>query len=149
MRRSALQGRGEALLMERRLSAPQCRGYNVPTSRDHIVKTVNVRQLKNNPSDALRMARKAPVVVMNRDQPEAVLFHLDDEGLLGEPGVRLALATALYKSGSVSLGTAAKVAGMPLESFMVEMGRAGIPVIRGNARTVREDLANLKAWRAR
>jgi len=113
------------------------------------MKTVNVRQLKNNPSDALRMARKAPVVVMNRDQPEAMLFHLDDEGLLGEPGVRLALATALYKSESVSLGTAAKVAAIPLESFMVEMGRAGIPVIRGNARTVREDLANLKAWRAR
>lgn len=53
------------------------------------MKAVNVRQLKNNPSEALRMARKQPVVVMNRDQPEAVLFHLDDEGLLGEPGVRL------------------------------------------------------------
>ena len=25
------------------------------------------------------MARKQPVVVMNRDQPEAVLFHLDDD----------------------------------------------------------------------
>ena len=113
------------------------------------MKTVNVRQLKNNPSDALRMARKQPVVVMNRDQPEALLFHLDDEGLLGEPGVRLALATALYKSESVSLGRAAKIAGMPLEAFMVEMGRAGIPVIRGSAKTVREDLKNVKAWRAR
>jgi len=113
------------------------------------MKTVNVRQLKNNPSDALRMARKAPVVVMNRQQPEAVLFHLDDEGLLGEPGVRLALATALYKSESVSLGTAAKVAATTLESFRVGMGRAPITVSRGNAKTVREDLANLKAWRAR
>jgi len=111
------------------------------------MKAVNVRQLKNNPSDALRMARKQPV--MNRDQPEAVLFHLDDEGLLGEPGVRLALATALYKSESLSIGRAARVAGMPLEAFMGEMGRAGIPVIRGNARTLREDLKNLKAWRAR
>jgi predicted HTH domain antitoxin len=113
------------------------------------MKTVNVRQLKNNPSDALRMARKHPVVVMNRDQPEALLFHLDDEGLLGEPGVRLALATALYKSESLSIGRAARVADMPLEAFMVEMGRAGIPVIRGNARTLREDLKNIKAWRAR
>lgn len=57
------------------------------------MKSVNIRELKNNPSDALRMAREAPVVVMNRDQPEALLFHLDDDGLLGEPGVRLALAT--------------------------------------------------------
>ena len=113
------------------------------------MKTVNVRQLKNNPSDALRMARKHPVVVMNRDQPEAVLFHLDDDGLLGEPGVRLALATALYKSESISLGRAAKVAGMPLEAFMAEMGRAGVPVIRGSAKTLQEDLKNIKAWRAR
>lgn len=95
------------------------------------------------------MARKQPVVVMNRDQPEAVLFHLDDEGLLGEPGVRLALATALYKSESVSIGRAARIAGMPLDAFMVEMGRAGIPVIRGSAKTLRENLKNVEAWRTR
>ena len=113
------------------------------------MKSVNVRELKNNPSDALRMARKAPVVVMNRDQPEALLFHLDDEGLLGEPGVRLALATTLYKSESVSLGRAAKIAGMTLADFIQEMGGQGIPVVRGNAKTLREELKNIKAWRAR
>jgi predicted HTH domain antitoxin len=62
---------------------------------------------------------------------------------------KLALATALYKSESLSIGRAAKVAGMPLEAFMVEMGRAGIAVIRGNARTLQEDLKNIKARRAR
>ena len=113
------------------------------------MKSVNIRQLKNNPSVALRMARKAPVVVMNRDRPDALLFHLDDEGLLGEPGVRLALATVLYKNDGISVGRGAKIAGIPIEAFMVEMGRAGIPVIRGNAKTLREDLKNLKAWRAR
>lgn len=111
------------------------------------MKSVNVRQLKHNPSNALRMARKAPVVVMNRDQPEALLFHLDDDGLLGEPGVRLALATDLYKNESISLGRGAKIAGMPLEAFMVEMGRASIPVIRGNAKTLREDIKSLESWR--
>jgi predicted HTH domain antitoxin len=95
------------------------------------------------------MARKQPVVVMVRDQPEAVLFHLDDEGLLGEPGVRLALATALYKSESISIGRAARVAGMPLEAFMAELGRAGLPVLRGDAGTLRDDLKNIKSWRAR
>ena len=104
------------------------------------MKTVNVRQLKNNPSDALRMARKAPVVVMNRDHPEALLFHLDDQGLLGEPGVRLALATALYRSESVSLGRGARIAGTPLADFMLHVSQEGIPVIRGNRRTLREDL---------
>jgi len=113
------------------------------------VKTVNVRQLKNNPSDALRMARKAPVVVMNRDQPEALLFHLDDQGLLGEPGVRLALATALYRSESVSLGRGARIADMPLADFMLHVSQEGIPVIRGNTKSLREDLKDLDVWRAK
>jgi predicted HTH domain antitoxin len=113
------------------------------------MKSVNIRQLKNNPSDALRMARRAPVVVMNRDQPEALLVHLDDESLLGEAGVRLALATALYRSESVSLGRGAKVAAMPLADFMLHLSREGIPVIRGNAKSLSEDLANLAAWRAK
>lgn len=110
------------------------------------MKAVNVRQLKNNPSDALRMARKAPVVIMNRDQPEALLVHLDDEGLLGEPGVRLALATALYKSESVSLGRGARIAGIPLADFMQHVSQEGIPVIRGSMRTVREDVKSLESW---
>jgi hypothetical protein len=110
------------------------------------VKSVNVRQLKNNPSDALRMARKAPVVVMNRDQPEALLFHLSDEGLLGEPGVRLALATSLYREESVSLGRGAKIAGIPLADFMLHVSREGIPVIRGAIKSVRNDVKSLESW---
>ena len=113
------------------------------------MKSVNVRQLKSNPSDVLRMARKAPVVVMNRDRPEALLFHLDDEGLLGEPGVRLALATSLYKNDSVSLGRGAKIAEVALEEFMQHVSRQGVPVVKGNASTVREDVKNLEAWRKR
>ena len=110
------------------------------------MKSVNVRQLKNNPSDALRMARKAPVVVMNRDQPEALLVHLDDESLLGEPGVRLALATSLYREENVSLGRGAKIAAMPLAEFMLHVSREGIPVIRGSIKTVREDVKSLESW---
>jgi hypothetical protein len=78
------------------------------------MKSVNVRELKNNPSEALRLAREDMVVVINRDTPDAVLVHLDDEKLLGMPGVRLALATALFRDGDLSLGRAAKVAQVAL-----------------------------------
>lgn len=47
---------------------------------------VKVHELKNNPSEALREARKSPVIVMKGDQPEAVIFHLDDDALLRLPG---------------------------------------------------------------
>ena len=50
------------------------------------MKAFSVRELKNNPSVALRAAREHPVIVLNRNQPEAVLIHLDDESLLSEPG---------------------------------------------------------------
>jgi hypothetical protein len=75
------------------------------------VKAVNVSQLKNNPSEVLRLAREGVVVVMSRDRPE-------DEELLDEPGVRTALAVALFKDGSLALGRAAKLADIPLVDFM-------------------------------
>jgi predicted HTH domain antitoxin len=110
------------------------------------MKAVNVRQLKNNPSEALRLARKQPLVVMNRDQPEAILFHLDDEKLLGEPGIRLALALALYKEESLSLGRAAKLANMAPAEFMQSASRHGIATLRGTVRSAREDAKTLDAW---
>jgi predicted HTH domain antitoxin len=110
------------------------------------VKAVNVRQLKSNPSKALRMARDEPVVVMNRDQPEALLVHLDDESLLSEPGVRVALATALYRSESLSLGRAARVAGVALADFMQHLSRLGIPVVPGTRASLRDDVRTLEEW---
>jgi hypothetical protein len=57
-------------------------------------------------SPALRLAREGVVVVLNRDKPDAVLVHLDDEKLLGMPGVRSALATAPFRDGNLPLGRA-------------------------------------------
>ena len=111
------------------------------------MKAVNVRQLKNNPSAALRDARKHLVVVLNRDRPEALLVHLDDDALLSEPGVRRALATALYRDESLSLGQAARVARLPLAAFIEHVSRLGIPVVRGTAAGVREDAQAIATWR--
>lgn len=112
------------------------------------MKAYNIRQLKNNPSEALREARRHPVVVMNRDQPEALIFHLDDESLLGEPGVRRALATALYKDESLSLGKAARLADMAVAEFMQHVSRLGIPVIRGPGVDAGVDAAAIESWRS-
>jgi predicted HTH domain antitoxin len=108
---------------------------------------VKVHQLKNNPSEALRQAKTSPVIVMKGDQPEAVIFHLDNDTLLGQPGMRLALATALFKDGHLPLGRAARVAELPLAQFIQHLSRAGIPAIAGTAREVKEDLETLRKWR--
>ncbi len=113
------------------------------------MKSVSVRDLKNNPSDALRMARKDVVVVTNRHHPEAVLVRLDDEKLLGQPGVRTALAVSLYKDDCLSLGHAARLAGMALVDFMQHVSRLGLPAIKGDAASLRADMKDLDAWLAR
>jgi hypothetical protein len=128
------------------LTAPASWEHDVPTLREHIVKAYSVRQLKSNPSEALREARKHPVVVLNRDEPEALIVHLDDEALLSDAGVREALATALYRDGSISLGKGARVARMPVADFMRHASRLGIAVIRGSAADALSDADAIRTW---
>jgi len=111
------------------------------------MKTVNVRQLKNNPSEALRAARQSPVLVMKRDHPEALLVHLDDDDLLAEPGVRRALATALFREQSLSLGQAAQLSGLAIAEFIQHAARLGIAVVRGTSSQTRDDADTIEAWR--
>ena len=43
---------------------------------------VNVSGLKNNPSEALCMAHRDLVVVMNRDRPDALMVGIEAAGVL-------------------------------------------------------------------
>lgn len=111
------------------------------------MKAFSVRELKNNPSAALREARDNPVMVLNRHRPEALLVHLDDESLLAEPGIRRALATALFRDRSLSLGQAARFSGLSITEFIQHVSRLGVPVVTGTSSTVREDAEAIGAWR--
>ena len=111
------------------------------------MKAVSVRALKSNPSEALRAAREHPVMVLNRHRPEAILFHLDDDTLLAEPGIRRALATALYREQSLSLGQAARFSGLGTAAFIQHVSRLGIPVVQGDAAQVHEDAEAVETWR--
>jgi len=59
------------------------------------MEAVNVSGLKNNPSEALRMAQRDVVVVMNRDRPDALMVGIDANGLLDAAGVRPAKLAAM------------------------------------------------------
>jgi len=110
------------------------------------MKTVNVSGLKNNPSEALRMAHDDIVLVMNRNEPDAIMIGLKSAKIIGMPGVRKALATALFKDGDLSLARSAKLADMPLADFIAHVSRLGIPVIDQTADEVREDMDTLEQW---
>ena len=107
---------------------------------------VSVRGLKHNPADALRQAKTAPVVVLNRDNPDALLIGLAQGGMLQAPGVRAALATALFRDGELSLVRAAHVAEMDVARFIAHLSRLGIPAIRLTAAETCADLDTLEQW---
>ena len=108
------------------------------------MKAVSVRELKSNLSAALRDAHEAPVLVLKRRRPEALLLHVDDAAL-AEPSVRVALATSLYRDESMSLGRAAELSGLALTDFIEHVSQQGIDVVRGTD-TVREDVEAMQAW---
>ena len=110
------------------------------------MKTVNVSGLKNNPSEALRMAHDDIVLIMNRNEPDALMIGLKSAKIIGMPGVRKALATALFKDGDLSLARSARLADMPLADFIAHVSRLGIPVINQTADEVREDIDTLEQW---
>lgn len=107
------------------------------------MKTVNVSGLKNNPSEALRNAKKEIVLVMNRDQPDSVLIGLEQTKMLDMEGVRAAMATNLFRDGDLSLARSAKLANMPLADFIAHISRLGIPVISLSAEEAEKDMDTL------
>lgn len=110
------------------------------------MRAVSVSGLKNNPSEALRQAKTDMVVVLNRDHPDALLMGLDQQGLLQAPGVRPALATALFREGELSLARAARVAAMDTATFIAHLSRLGIAAIRLTEAETRADLDTLEQW---
>lgn len=113
------------------------------------MQAVNIRQLKSNPSAALATARENDmVVVMNRDHPQALLIDLEQLGVPDLPAVRVALATSLFRGGSVSAGFAARVAGKPLAEMLTILSSLGIPLAGDGkaADEVSEDMRRSRDW---
>ena len=110
------------------------------------MKTVNVSGLKNNPSEALRYSHEDLVLVMNRNEPDAIIVGVNTGNVIDMPGVRKAMATALFKDGELSLARSAKLAKMALADFIEHISRLGIPVINQTAEEVQQDMDTLDQW---
>lgn len=105
----------------------------------------NVRDLKKNPSLALRHAQDSPVLIMKGNQPDSVLVHL--EGALSDAveEVRPAIAAGLYRDGLVSLGKASKVSGLSMSEFIRHLGSLGIEIVRYDE-TVEQEQQDVSQW---
>jgi predicted HTH domain antitoxin len=112
------------------------------------MQNVNVSDLKNNPSVALRQAKIAPVVVMNRNEPDAVILSFEQGQVFSAAGTRSALATALFRDGGLSLARSAKLANMSLSAFITHVSRLGIAVVDQTPQEYLSDMETLDRWLA-
>lgn len=113
------------------------------------MQTVNIRQLKTNPSAALRSAKEDDmVVVMNRDHPQALLIDLEKLNLPDLGAVRVALAVSLFRSGAISAGFAARMADKPLSGMLTLLSSLGIPLTGANETDAHDDMSAGRQWLA-
>lgn len=111
------------------------------------MQAVNIRQLKSNPSTALRSAREDDmVVVMNRDRAQAVLVDLEKLGLPDLGAVRVALAVSLFRSGAVSAGFAARMAEKSLPEMLTLLSSLGIPLTGNGTADVDNEMLVARRW---
>jgi predicted HTH domain antitoxin len=111
------------------------------------MQTINVRQLKSNPSTALRDARTGMVVVMNRDKPDAVMIGFEQlNGLADFVHVRQAMAVSLFKERLISVTGAAKLAGEPTGAMLTRLARLGIAVADYDAGVLAREVSLGADW---
>ena len=105
----------------------------------------NVRNLKKNPSLALRKAETSPVLILKGNEPNALLIHLDSSLIDTDQSLRPALASVLFKEGSLSLGAAAALSKLTLNDFIQHLDSLGIEVI-SNDDTFADETKDISAW---
>lgn len=87
-----------------------------------------VRDLRERTGELVRACEQGRLSLLTkRGRPLCVTVPLDET--LIRQGVAVALAVQLVREHTVSMGRAAKVAGMALEEFMEHLGALGVPVI--------------------
>ena len=105
----------------------------------------NVRNLKKNPSLALKHAEKDPVLILKGNEPNAVLVHIDSTMTEDTEGLRAALATSLYRDGLVSLGKAKQISGLTLSEFITHLASLNIEIARHDE-TAENETKDVSAW---
>jgi len=111
------------------------------------VHATNVRNLKKNPSLALRQAEESPVLVLKGNQPNALIVHLEKTLAETEQSVRPSLAASLFKDGTLSLGAASRLSDMTLQGFLTFLAELGIDIVSPDETTGHE-VKELDRWLA-
>jgi prevent-host-death family protein len=102
-----------------------------------------IRDLRERTGELIRDAEEGKLcIVTKHGQPIFVAVPID-ETLLKE-GVRVALAVKLFDNEVISIGKAAKLAGMPLGEFIDYLSALKIPVVRYGKKELQRELSTFE-----
>jgi predicted HTH domain antitoxin len=105
--------------------------------------TLTAEELEQQPKRLLDDARRGTSDVVTV-QGEPVMLTLPLGETAGSSEERLALAVSLYERDVLSLGLAAKVAGLSYSQMIDELGRRQIPVVRYSVEDLDRELAYVR-----
>ncbi len=102
--------------------------------------TLTVEEAAQQPTRIVYDVEKGELALVTRDgRPLFVAVPVDEQ--LIKLGLPLALAIRLYEQETVSLGKAARIAGVSVGEFIDQLGARGIPVVRYSPLELKEELA--------
>ncbi len=88
----------------------------------------SIRDLRERTSELSREAEKGNLALITKHGRPMFVSVPFTENLL-QSGVHVAMAESLFESGSLSIGKAAKLAGMSIAEFSEHLSRLGIDVV--------------------
>lgn len=101
---------------------------------------ISIEQLIKSPAGLIAEAESGQVAIVTKDGRPLFLAVPFDERLAKED-VHVAVAVRLYENEVISLGRAARIAGLSLSEFIDRLGALNIPVIRYSAEDLEREIA--------
>jgi prevent-host-death family protein len=108
------------------------------------METFTVRDLRERTGALVRNAEEGHLSLISKHgHPLFVAVPLDEHLL--ESGVTVALACRLFAEKALSLGKAARLAGLSPQSFIEQLGAMGIPAVDYDPAQLDSELAHLRS----
>lgn len=108
------------------------------------METFSIRDLRERTGDLVRTAESGHLsIVAKHGHPLFVAVPLDEHVL--SQGITVALACRMFADQVLSLGKAARMANVPIETFIERLGEMGIPCVDYSAEELDHELDTLTA----
>jgi prevent-host-death family protein len=106
------------------------------------METFTIRDLRERTGALVRGATSGKLSLVTRHGRPVFVAVPIDQTLVRE-GLAVTLALKLYADHAVSLGKAARIAGMPVSRFIGVLGAHGLEAVRYSPRELKDELAAL------